>query len=242
LICCVFNSLLKIADFIKQIYGGIVLRKIYIAVLLLLSSTKAFSISCVPDLGISEYYLFYDNSIIVSFNVIDSHTAYYVSENYMDIQITHEFNSNQITDTDLRIYSEGVYKYTKGTEWVGVLLKNDDSYVVPLCAPALSIENGNIIGKTGMTVLDEGDSPVSIELFDTTLSVFQQGLSLADTVCQSASADVYCVKRATYDLETGILDLPSVSYLKFGFREYNKAKLQKMGDNPMTFSVQELGY
>ena len=89
--------------------------------------------------------------------------------------------------------------------------------------------------------MDNDDNPVSIELFDMTLGIFQQGLSLADTVCQSASANAYCVKRATYDLETGILDLPSVEFLRFGFRNYTKAKLQKTGDNPMTFSVMEIG-
>lgn|GEM_PF-6961927 len=211
------------------------MRKLYLAVLLLLASSKAFSLSCVPDLSISDFYLFHKDNIIVSFYVTDSHTSYLVPETYMDIQITKVFNSNKIIDTELRIYGESAYMYSKGVEWVSVLLKQDDSYSISICTPKLTIEDGNIIGKTGFTVFDNDETPASVEMFDKALSIFQQGLSLADDVCQSASE--YCVNRVTYDTETGILDLPSVQYMQFGFRVYTKAKLQKTGDSPITFKV-----
>lgn len=223
---------------IKMDFWRITVYNIYLTVLMLFASSNAFSLSCAGNLSISDFYLFHQDNIIVSFYVTDSHTSTLVSENYMDIQITNEFNSNQIADPNIRIHGESAAIYSKGVEWVSVLLKQADSYSISLCTPKLTIEEGHIIGETGLAAIDNSDTPVTIEWFNMALSVFQQGLSLADDVCQSSTD--YCANKVTYDRDSGILDLPSVEYLQFGFPVYTKAKLQKTGDNPMTFQVIEI--
>lgn len=219
--------------------------KKYFIYFLLFFPSVGLSLTCSSQPLVSS--LLYKNNIIVRFKVVDSQLLNNSIQQSFDIHITKEFNSNQIENTILNIittsgFGPSLSDLPKESEWLGVLIKGNNSYSLAVCAPILTIENGNIIGNTGLNALDNSEDDITVEAFDLALQVYQQGLSSADTVCQSSSS--YCTKKAKYDIETGILDLPSVAYKRrfFNFESsvYAQAKMKKISDNPMTFTVIEL--
>lgn len=166
----------------------------------------------------------------------------------MDVSITQEFNSDIIKDPNIRIqakpsliHTPPLNGFTKGVEWLSVLKKTGESdYTFAACAPQLKIENGNVIGATGISALDESAQDITLEQFTLALSVYQQGISSADLVCRNINS--HCTgTRATYDTTTGILNLPSVLVTRPIFGEYfENAKMKITGENPITFSVIEM--
>jgi len=67
-----------------------------------------------------------------------------------------------------------------------------------------------IDGQTGKVVLDELDDGITPEKFTLALNAYQQGISSADIVCRNTNS--HCSgARATYDVETGVLNLPTVA-------------------------------
>jgi hypothetical protein len=219
--------------------------KKYFIYFLLLFPTVALSFTCSSQPIVT--FLLNENNIVVSFKIIDSKITDKLALQSLDIKITKEFNSSQIENTTVKINhpsitSSSFSHLSKDIEWLSILSKGKNSYYFPLCISGLIIENGIISGNTGIDALDNSDTDITIEAFDTALKAYQQGLALADTVCQSSSP--YCTKKAKYDIETGILDLPSVSYARrffnIGSSAYAQAKMKKTSDNPMTFTVIEL--
>lgn len=203
--------------------------------------TLGFSTSCASTSIVD--FLLYKNNTLVSFKVIDSYMSDDLMHQSFDIKITKEFISNDIENMDLTINSKpdfgpSLKSLPKDTEWLGVLIKRENSYSFALCAPTLSIENGNISGETGLDILDDSENEITLETFDLALNVYQQGLASADKVCQSSSP--YCTHKSQYDSESGILELPSVSYYSDFGKIYTKATLKKTNDNPMTFTLIEL--
>ncbi len=217
----------------------------YIICLLLLLPNIAFSSNC----GIQKLsnYLMNEDNIIVSFKVINSQFLENSERNFIDIEIKKEFFPQKIESTNIRIDTENGFgpalsTFKKDTEWLTVLSKFKNSYIIAGCAPTLTIEDRNVIGDTGIEILNETSKPVNIQMFELALNAFQQGIGLADKVCKSPNS--YCTDRATYDIETGILSLPSVEYEKsfigFKSRSYAKAKLEKVSENIKTFVITEI--
>jgi len=184
-----------------------------------------------------------EDNIIVSFRVINSQFA---DNNFIEIEITKEFYSNKMESTNIKVRENGfgpmLSTFEKNIEWLTVITKFKDFYITAGCAPVLTIEDKMVIGETGIDILNETGKPVSVQMFDLALNAFQQGISSADKVCKSPNS--YCTERATYDIETGILSLPSVEYEKsfFGFesRSYAKAKLKKVSEDIKTFVITEI--
>ncbi|WP_428355400.1 hypothetical protein [Methyloprofundus sp.] len=181
-----------------------------------------------------------DLGIIVSFRVINSEFS---ENNFIEIEITKEFYSNKIESSNIKIDKENGFgpmlsTFEKNIEWLTVISKFNDSYIIAGCAPTLIIENEMVIGETGIDILNKRDKQVSVQMFDLALNAFQQGISLADKVCKSSNR--YCTERATYDIKTGTLSLPSVEYTSFGFKVYAKAKLEKVSEGIETFVITEI--
>lgn len=191
-------------------------------------------------------YVRNEANILVSFTVTDSQISTIVPDSYIDILITEEFNSNIIDDPSIRINTESLLgpslsEFTENIEWLSVLTKTEESgYTFAGCTPKLQIENGVVIGQTGLQALDDSDEDITIENFTLALNAYQQGISSADTVCQSDSS--YCSgARAIYDASTEVLSLPTVAISASSGLSYANAKMQKTGDSPVTFRVIELG-
>lgn len=185
-------------------------------------------------------YLMHENNIVVSFKVINSQFLENSESNFIEIEVTNEFYSNKIENTNIVIDTENSFgpalkMFKKNIEWLTVLSKFNDSYIISGCAPSLTIENGLIIGETGIDILNQSTKPLSLEMFDLALNAFQQGISSADKVCKSLNS--YCTERATYDIETGSLSLPSVEYSSFGFKAYAKVRMEKVSDDIKTFEI-----
>lgn len=217
----------------------------YLISFLLLLPNIVFSSNC-SDIKLSDY-LMDESKIIVSFKVINSQFLENSESNFIDIEVTKAFFPKKIENVNIRIDSEIEFgptlrTFEKDTEWLAVLSKFNNSYFIAGCASTLIIENGSIIGDTGIEILHETSEPVSVHLFELALNAFQQGISLADQVCKRSNS--YCTERATYDIETGVLSLPSVEYEQsfFGFksRSYAKAKLEKVSEDIKTFVVTEI--
>ncbi len=213
----------------------------YLIYTLLMLPNVAFAI-CANN-SLSDFVRF-ENSIFIAFKVTDTHLSNTV-DSYIDIEVIQEFNSNVIEDKNIRIKNESflgpsVSEFSQNNEWLSVLVKTEkESYIFSACTPKLIVENETIIGDTGINALDNSDDILTIEKFALALNAYQQGISLADEVCKSANS--YCKQTlATYDVETGILNLPTVTYPILGTPVYVKAKMQKTGDNPVTFTVIEL--
>ncbi len=214
--------------------------------LLLVFPNVAFPL-CGDDVLLSDYVILDEANIFVSFTVVDRHISTIVPDNYIDISITQEFNSDIIESQNIRIDGESILgpslsEFTENVEWLSVLRKKEESgFVFAGCAPKLQIENGVVIGRTGISVLDDFDDDISIDKFELALDAYQQGISSADLVCRNDSS--YCTgARATYDTETEILNLPTVAVFQPIIGQFfTNAKMQKTGDNPVTFSVIELG-
>lgn len=191
-------------------------------------------------------YVMNEANILVSFTVTGSQISTIVPDSYVEISITEEFNSNIIDDPSIRINTESILgpslsEFIENIEWLSVLAKTEESgYFFAGCAPKLQIENGVVIGHTGLKVLDDSDEDITIEKFTLALNAYQQGISSADTVCRNDSS--YCSgARATYDASTEVLSLPTVAVSAFPGLSYTNAKMQKTSDNPVTFRVIELG-
>lgn len=106
-------------------------------------------------------------------------------------------------------------------------------------APALTIENEMVLGETGINILGKMGDSVSLGMLDLALNAFQQEINSADNVCKSPNS--YCTERAIYNIETGILNLPSIEYTPFlGGKIYTKTKMQKVGDDLTTFLIAEI--
>jgi len=199
---------------------------------------------CVANPLLSDYVM-NEANILVSFTVTGSQISTVVPDSYIDISITEEFNSNIIDDPRIRINTESILgpslsEFTENIEWLSVLTKTEESgYFFAGCAPKLQIESGVVIGNTGLKVLDDSDEDITVEKFMLALNAYQQGISSADTVCQSDNS--YCSgARATYDASTEVLNLPTVAVSAFPTLFYTNAKMQKTGDSPVTFRVIEL--
>jgi len=213
----------------------------YLICTLLMFPNVAFAV-CANN-SLSDFVRF-ENSIFVAFKVTNTHLSTIV-DSYIEIEVIQEFNSDVIEDKNIRIKNESFLKpsvneFSQNNEWLSVLVKTEkESYTFSACTPKLIIENETIIGDTGINVLDNSDDNLTIEKFALALNAYQQGISLADVVCKSANS--YCTQTlATYDFETEILNLPTVTYPVLGTPVYVKAKMQKTGDNPVTFTVIEL--
>ncbi|NOQ13790.1 MAG: hypothetical protein GQ583_04820 [Methyloprofundus sp.] len=173
--------------------------------LFLLLPNIAFSSSgSCSNTALSDY-LMYEDNIIVSFKVINSQFS---DNNFIEIEITKEFYSKKIENINIKIDTENGFgpmlsTFEKNIEWLTVISKFKDSYIIAGCAPMLIIENETVIGDTGIDILTKIDKPVSVQMFDLALNAFQQGISLADKVCKSSNS--YCTERATYDIKTGTL-------------------------------------
>ncbi|WP_428356489.1 hypothetical protein [Methyloprofundus sp.] len=218
--------------------------KNYIVGLLLMLPSVAFSTSgSCSNTQLSDYLMHEDN-IIVSFRVIDSQFSGQIDNNFIEIEITKEFYSKKLTDTRIKIETENGFgpalsTFTKNIEWLTVLSKYKDTYIFAGCAPTLTIENAIVQGETGINVLDQMGDSVSVEMLELALNAFQQGISSADSVCKSSNS--YCSERATYNIETGVLNLPSVEYTSlFGGKVYAKAKMQKVSNDLKTYQITEL--
>lgn len=214
----------------------------YLICVLLMFPNVAFAL-CANN-SLSDYAM-RENSIFVAFEVTSRHLSTIAADNYIDIEVTQEFNSDVIENKNIRINNEpfpgpSLSDFSQNNEWLSVLVKTEEEdYIISSCAPKLIVENETILGDTGFNVLDNSDDNITFEKFTLALNVFQQGISLADTVCKSANS--FCTQTlATYDFETEILNLPTVTYPIFGAPVYVKAKMQKTGDNPITFTVIEL--
>jgi len=208
--------------------------------LFLLFPNIAFSSSGSCSNTLLSDYLMHENNIIVSFKVINSQFS---DNNFIEIEITKEFYSNKMESTNIKIDTENGFgpelsTFEKNIEWLTVISKFKDSYIIAGCAPVLTIENKMVIGETGINILNELDKPVSVQIFDLALNAFQQGISSANKVCKSSNT--YCTERATYDIKTGILSLPSVEYTSFGFKVYAKAKLEKVSEDIKIFVITEI--
>ena len=208
--------------------------------LFLLLPNIAFSSSGSCSNTVLSDYLMSEDNIIVSFKVINSQFS---DNNFIEIEITKEFYSEKIENINIKIDTENGFSpmlsaFEKNIEWLTVISKFNDSYIIAGCAPMLVVENETVIGDTGIDILTNIDKPVSVQMFDLALNAFQQGISLADKVCKSSNS--YCTERATYDIKTGTLSLPSVEYTSFGFKVYAKAKLEKVSEDITTFVITEI--
>lgn len=211
-------------------------------VFLLLLPNIVFAFVC-AELPLSQYAMM-ENVKIVTFNVVDTKASTDSGHGYIDVEITQEFISNEITSPPIRIKPSvfdkvSLNKFTKNTEWLAALEKSGDFYIISGCAPVLPVENGFIAGNTGINILDNSKNKVPLEAFKLAINAYQQGIISADTVCKSANS--YCTEtKAIYDRETGILNLPTVQYSQFGIPLYVQAKMQKISDGPMKFTVTEI--
>ncbi len=202
---------------------------------------SVFALSC-AGLPLSQYIMIEDSNII-ALKVVDTGQSTGSGNAYIDIEVTKKFISRENINSSIRIklnpYDEpSLNQFSKNSEWLAVLGKSGDSYIIAPCAPVLPVENGFVMGKTGITVLDSSPDNVSLELFELAINAYQQGIVSAGTVCKSPNS--YCSEtKAVYDIETGILNLPTVQYSLFGTPVYVKAKMQKISDNPINFTVIE---
>jgi hypothetical protein len=220
------------------------MNKNYLICLLLLFPNIAFSSSgsCHPNTKLSDY-LMHENNIIVSFKVIDRQFSENSDSNFIEIDVKKEFYSNKIENTIIKIDTENGFgptlnMFKKDIEWLTVISKFKNSYIFSGCAPTLRIENGILIGETGIDILKKSSEPISVQMFDLALNAFQQGISLADNVCKSSNS--YCTERATYDVKTGSLSLPSIEYTYFGIKTYAKVRMEKVSDHIKTFEITEI--
>ena len=112
----------------------------------------------------------------------------------------------------------------------------ESEYIFAACAPKLKIENGTIMGSTGISALDESDSEITIEQFKLALQAYQQGISSADLICRNLNS--HCSRaRATFDTRTGILNLPTVLVFQPIIGQYFiNAKMKITGDKPITIN------
>lgn len=210
-------------------------------VVCLFSPNSVFALSC-TGLPLSQYIMI-ENINIVALKVVDTGESTAFGDAYIDVEVTKKFISTENINSSIRIklnpYDEpSLNQFSKNSEWLAVLGKSDDSYIIAPCAPVLSVENEFVMGRTGINVLDSLTSKVTLESFELAINAYQQGIASANTVCKSPNA--YCSEtKAVYDIETGILDLPTVQYSLFGAPVYVKAKMQKVSDNPMSFTVIE---
>ncbi len=207
----------------------------------LLFHNVAFADNCI-FLPLS-YHVMFEDSIFVAFKVIDKQPSDVISD-IVDIEVIQEFNSDIIENTIIRVSGRKalgpIGQFTPNTEWLSVInIGEEGDYFFPLCAPSHAIENGIIIGDTGINALDESNDDITFERFALVLDAYHQGISSADTVCTADNS--YCEKtQATYNFETGILDLPSVLLLITPFiNSYAEARMKKTGDNPVTFTIIE---
>lgn len=190
-----------------------------------------------------SHYLLHEDNIIVSFTVTASEFSE-PNKNFIDIAISKEFYSHKLPDTRIIIAAENGFgpplsTFSKNIEWLTVLSKHKNTYIIAGCAPVLSIENGMVQGETGLDVLSQIGAPVSIEILDIALTAFQQGIRSADDVCQSTNS--YCTNRTTYDVNTGILNLPSVEYSSFfGSKIYGQVKMQQTSGAIDAFKIIEI--
>lgn len=185
----------------------------------------------------------HENNIIVSFKVINSQFSENSESNFIEIEVTKEFYSNKIENTLIKIDTENGFgptlnMFEKNIEWLTVISKFKDSYIVSGCAPTLTIENGILTGETGIDILKKSSQPVSVQMFDLALNAFQQGISSADDVCKSSNS--YCNERATYDFKTGSLSLPSVEYKYFGVKIYANVMMKKVSKDIKTFEITKI--
>lgn len=128
---------------------------------------------------------------------------------------------------------------TQNTKWLTSLTKSGGFYFISECSPILPVENDFIVGKTGLNILDDSTNKVSLQTFKLAISAYHQGIMSADMVCKSANA--YCSEtKPIYDMETGLLNLPSVQYSQFGVPVYAQVKMQKISENPIKFTVTEI--
>jgi len=217
--------------------------KIYLVFLFLLPNIAFATSGSCSNTQLSDF-LMHEANIIVSFTVIDSQFSVQTENNFIEIEISREFYSNKLQQTRITIDTENGFapelsKFSKNIEWLTVLAKYKDTYIIAGCAPTLTIENTLVQGKTGIQVLDNKSAPVDVEMLDLALQAFQQGISSADAVCKSANT--YCNEKTSYDIETGILNLPSVEYTTFiGNKAYAKATMQQMSDDSNTFRITEI--
>lgn len=209
---------------------------------LLLFPNIALALSC-AGLSLSQYAMM-ENVRFVTITVDNSKVALDPINAYVDTKVTQEFISNGLINTPVRIKPDpfgfaSLDKFTKGSEWLTVLSKSNGVYAISLCTPVLAIENGFIVGQTGIDILDNSKNNVTLEEFKLAIGAYRQGLSSVDAVCKSANS--YCSEtKAIYDVESRTLDLPSVQYSQFGVPVYAKVKLQKTSDNPIGFTVTEI--
>lgn len=224
--------------------------KSYIICLILLLPNITFAdLRCSPA-PLAEYLMYggEDGPTIVSFKVIKGY-PFPGHVQTLEVEIIKAFFPKKIENTHMQIGTASISDdpkismFKKDTEWLAVIWGSDDFNEMAGCGSTLAIKNGNIKGNTGIEILNETNEPVSVQMFELALNAFQQGISLADQVCKSSNS--YCTERATYDIDTGILSLPSVEY-EFGvipgaeIRHHTKVKLKKVGEGIKTFVITEI--
>ncbi len=94
---------------------------------LLIFPNVAFPTSCWNNVVLSDFAILDDN-ILVTFTVTDSQISAVTSDNYIDISVTREFNSNIIEDPNIQIHAASnsglapeLSEFTKDVEWLSVL-------------------------------------------------------------------------------------------------------------------------
>ena len=209
------------------------------------------ALSCI-DWSISQYAMI-DNQNFVALKVINIGELEVINKeeliggssynSYIDAEITQEFITTENINSVIRIEFFDYFdllrnKFTKNPEVITILNKSENKFSISPCTPTIPIENGFIVGKTGINILDSSTNDVSINDFKLAINSYKQGIASADLVCKSNNS--YCTKtKATYDIETKILNLPTVQYYQFGVPVYIKAKMKKISDNPMNFTIIE---
>lgn len=191
-----------------------------------------------------SYYAMQEDQNIIVLKVLHSQIATSEDSAYIDAEITHQFRTQETIASTIRIPFSRLNTFfhlqlTEGSQWLTVLKRLEDTYIIPECTPALPVEHNFITDKTGLNILDNSPNKVSLGAFKLAMYAYQQGIASADKVCKSDNT--YCVNtKATYDTDTGLLSLPTVQYSEFGIPTYANATLQKTSDNPTQFTVTEL--
>lgn len=247
------------------------LKKIVLCFLLFLPNIT-FALSCASS-PIADFVAATQTGLIVTFKVIGTvpQATEYVNELLLDVEVTEEFMTSKINNARIQIdfnpgsFEMNVNPFPENSEWLAVIHEHEKSFSVALCSAELQVKDGIIIGKTGLNILDNSESKITIDKFRVAINAFKQAIDLANKVC-SINANCEHIK-ASYIPETGELDLPVIKLVNAEYNgltgrlqpespiDYNDlssilegretssyvdAKLQKTSDNPATFILKKV--
>lgn len=242
--------------------------KKYALGLLLMLPKVVLALSCAPTSMADVAMNFQGEEALVAFRIvgITEPTIQFSYDYIFDVEVTDEFIKNQFENPPIQIRFNPFgdingYGFTKDSEWLTVIGKEEESFFLSPCSPRLNIKDGIIIGRTGLEILDDSESETTLEKFRVAITAFKQAIDLANKVC-SRNSNCENIK-ASYSPETGELNLPVIKLINSAFNgqtgkleppidystpfvprietsEYVDVILQKTTDNPATFILKEI--